>query len=104
MIYMLVTLQVQRGKMKEWTELFEKHFLPATQRHGQKLLGAWKTTIGTYDEITDLYAFESWSEFERIRKALFQDPEVQKYLPQLNAICGYEISKVMEPLAYSEMK
>lgn len=104
MIYMLVTVQVKRGKMKEWTSLFEKHFLPACQRHGQRLVGAWKTTVGTYDEVTDLYAFESWSEFERIRKALFQDPEVQKCLPEANALSGLEVSKIMEPLSYSEMK
>jgi len=103
MIYMLVTLQIHRGKFKEWTELYERHFLPATKRHGQRLVGAWKTTVGTYDEITDLYAFENLTEFERIRKNLFQDPEVQKYLPELNALNGFEISKIMEPLSYSEM-
>jgi hypothetical protein len=101
---MLVTIQIQRGKLKEWTNLFEKHFLPATKRHGQKLVGAWKTTVGTYDEVTDLYAFESLSEFERIRKALFQDAEVQKFLPEINAITGFEISKIMEPLSYSGMQ
>lgn len=104
MIYMLVTVHVQRGKLKEWTELFEKHFLPAIKRHGQRLVGAWKTTVGTYDEVTDLYAFESWSEFERIRKSLYQDPEVQKCVAEGNAITGFEISKMMEPLPYSEMQ
>jgi len=104
MIYFLVTVQVQRGKMNEWTRLYEKHILPATERHGQKLVGAWKTSVGTYDEITDLYAFQNLAEFERIRKALYNDPEVQKYGPELNAIAGYEVSKIMEPLPYSEMK
>lgn len=70
MIYFLVTAQVQRGKMKEWLDLYEKHFLPAAKRHGQRLIGAWRTSVGTYDEVTDLYAFESFTEFERIRKAV----------------------------------
>jgi flavin-dependent dehydrogenase len=104
MVYMLVTVQIQRGKLKEWAELYEKHFLPATKRQGQKLVAAWKTTVGTYDEVTDLYAFENLAEFEKIRKNLFQDPEVQKYLPFLNSLSGFEISKIMEPLPYSEMK
>lgn len=104
MVYMLVTVQIQRGKLAEWAELYEKHFLPATQRHGQKLVAAWKTTLGTYDEVTDLYAFESLAELERVRKKLFQDPEVQQYLPKLNALSGFEISKIMEPLPYSDMK
>jgi hypothetical protein len=104
MIYLLVTLQVERGKLKEWADLYENHFLPATKRHGQKLIGAWRTSVGTYDEVTDLYVFENYTEFERIRKALHSDPEVLKYLPQINAITGYEVSKIMEPLSYSEMK
>lgn len=34
----------------------------------------------------------------------FADPEVQKYFPEINALTGYEVSKIMEPLPYSDLK
>ncbi|MEE9610456.1 MAG: NIPSNAP family protein [Desulfatiglandales bacterium] len=104
MIYLHVTIEVNRGKMKEWTKIYEEHLLPAMKKHGQRLVGAWRTSVGTYDEVTDLYAFENFAEFERIREGLFNDPVVQKYLPIINEISGREYSKIMMPFEYSEMK
>ena len=67
MIYLHVTVKVQRGKMKEWCKIFEDHLLPAMKKHGQRLVGAWKTSVGAYDEVTDLYAFKDFTEFQNIR-------------------------------------
>lgn len=104
MIYFQVTFQVQRGKAQEWSDLYEKNILPLMNKYGQKLVGAWKTIVGTYDEITDLYAFENLAEFERIRKDLFKDEEIKKWIPKMHALMGLEQSKIMEPFSYSEMK
>ena len=104
MIYLHVTVQIHRGKMKEWTKIFEEHLLPAMKKHGQRLVGAWKTTVGPYDEVIDLYAFEDFVEFQKIREKLFKDPEIQKWLPIIYEITGEEVSKILVPLEYSEMK
>ncbi len=103
MIYLLVTLDVERGKMKEWCDIYEKHILPAMKKHGQRLVGAWKTSVGRYDQVTDLYAFESFTEFEQIREKLFNDPEIQEWLPKIYEITGQEESKILTPLGYGEL-
>ena len=76
MIYLHVTVQVHRGKMAEWTRIYKDHLLPAMEKHGQRLVAAWKTSVGMYDEVTDLYAFEDFTEFQNIREKLFNEPEV----------------------------
>ena len=70
MIYLLVTLHIQRRRTPEWSQNYEKHVLPILTKHGQKLVGSWKTTIGVYDEVTNLYAFENYGEMERIKTGI----------------------------------
>jgi hypothetical protein len=104
MIYLHVTVQIQRGKLQEWSNLYKKNILPLLNKYGQKLVGAWKTSVGTYDEITDLYEFESLAESERIRTALFNDDEIKKWMQKMTALMGHEQSKIMEPLSYLRIK
>ena len=103
MIYLLVTLDVERGKMKEWCDIYEKHILPPMKKHGQRLVGAWKTSVGAYDEVTDLYAFKDFAEFQQIREKLFNDPEIKKWTPIIWDITGPEESKILTPLGYGEL-
>jgi hypothetical protein len=107
MIYYQVTIQIKRGKLNEWVARFEKEMLPITERHGQKLAAAWSTSIGAYDEVTHVYAFENLAELERIRQEVAKDPDRIKMLamPQPNvSLIDFETSKVMTPLPYSPLK
>jgi hypothetical protein len=89
--------------MPEWTKMFEEHLLPAMKKHGQRLVGAWKTSVGPYDEVTDLYAFENFTEFQKIREKLFADPEIQEWTKKIWEITGPEESKILVPLGYGEL-
>ena len=102
MVFLHVTIQVKRRKLKEWSENFEKIVLPILSEHGQKLVGAWKTTIGVYDEVLHLYAFESLGEMEKIRKKVWADPKMLDYMSGPSLV-GLEVSKTMEPLSYSPL-
>jgi hypothetical protein len=82
----------------------EKEIFPLLNKYGQKLEGAWNTTVGTYDEVTHLYAFENLTEFTKVRQALSLDPEVQECRQKIAAVSGSEISKLIEPLAYSPLR
>jgi hypothetical protein len=103
MIYLHVTVKVRRGKLEEWTRIFEDHLLPIQKKHGQRLVGAWKTTVGAYDEVTDLYAFESLAEFEEIREKLFGDPDLKQWLAAICELIDDEHSKILTPLGYGEL-
>jgi len=104
MVYLLVTVQVNRGKLDEWSNVFEKEYLPLCNKHGQKLVAAWRTIVGTYDEVTDLFVFDSIEEFSRIRQAMRDDPEVQAAYKRIAPLSGYEVSKLMVAQSYSPMQ
>ena len=103
MIYLHVTIQLQRGKMNEFCSIFEKEIVPIWNKHGQKLAAAWKTTVGAYDEVTDLWAFDSLAEMERIRSAISQDPKAMEAAMKTTPLVIKEVSKIMLPLPYSPM-
>ena len=103
-VFLHVTVRVNRGKVPEWSSTFEKEYLPLCEKYGQKLVAVWATTIGVYDEITDVYRFESMAEMERVRAALFADPKVQELIPRITPLSGFEISKLMVPMPYSPLK
>ena len=103
MVYLHVTIQVHRRKLREWSENFEKIVLPILSKHGQKLIGAWRTTVGVYDEVLHLYAFEGLAEMEKIRQNIWSDPKMADYMSGPSLV-GLEVSKLMEPLSYSPMR
>ncbi len=104
MIYYHVTAHVQRRKIAESAANYEKHLIPLFKKHGQKLVGAWQTTIGVYDEVTNLYAYENLAEMDRIRRELREDPTWIEYMKTSTALVGYEVSKVMVPFPFSPLK
>jgi hypothetical protein len=94
----------------EFLSIFDKYIdeinllpFPILTKHGQKLVGSWKTTIGVYDEATNLYAFENYGELERIRREVAADPDWIEYMKGPGLIT-HEICKIIEPLSFSPMK
>ena len=73
------------------------------EKHGQKMIGAWQTTIGVYDEVTHLYAYENMADMERIRREVREDPAWEEYM-KTPPLLGFEISKLMTPLPYSPLQ
>ena len=104
MIYLHVTLQVNRGKLNEWSSIYEEGYIPLLKEYGQRLVGAWRTAVGTYEEVTDLYEFDNFAEFERIRGKLFSDPRTAALTAKAFPLSGLEVSKIMVPFDYSPMK
>jgi len=107
MIYFHITVQAKRGKLDEWADGYNKIFLPVAEKYGQKLVGAWKTSIGAYDEATDLYAFESLADMERIKKEMSKDPAIIKMREDpsgLTSLVAFESAKILVPLSYSPLK
>ncbi len=103
-VFLHVTVQVNRGKVDEWSRTFEQEYMPLLKKYGQELVAVWRTSIGTYDEITDVYRFESMAEMERIRAKLFADPKVKELVPRNSQLSGLEVSKLMTPMPYSPLK
>lgn len=110
MIYLHVIAHHVRGKTDEAAELYRKNWLPIAERHGQKLIGSWRTSFGVYDELTGIYAFESLADLERSRREQAKDPDVIKMraeggpLSQLYSLVTFEQSKLMVPMPHSPLQ
>ncbi len=103
-VYLHVTVQVNRGKVDEWSTLYRDEFIPLIEKYGQKLVAVWRTSIGTYDEITDVYEFESMAAMEQIRAKIWADPKTGPALKKIQPLSGFEISKLMTAMPYSPLK
>ena len=103
MIYLEASLRVVPGKMNEFMEVFEKEFLPASNKLGTKLVAQWRTTIGTLDEITDLWAYDDLTHMQRVQEERAKSPEFTKASEHLRSLIAYETTRLMVPTPLSSM-
>ena len=104
MIYLEASLRVVSGKMNEFMEVFEKEFLPASNKLGRKLIAQWRTTIGTLDEITDLWVYDDLTHMQRLQEARAKSPEFTKASAHLRSLIAHETTRLMVPTPLSSMK
>lgn len=65
-----------------YVELYGEFVVPAFEKHGWELLGAWKRTGGPMGQDLLLVRFDSLGDFERASQSLLGDPRIQTALPQ----------------------
>ena len=104
MIYLEASLRVVPGKMNELMEVFENEYLPASNKLGRKLVAQWKTSIGTLDEIIDLWAYDDLTHMQRFQEARAKSPEFRKASEHLRSLIAYETTRLMVPTPLSLMK
>ena len=104
MIYLEASARVVPGKMNEFMEVFEKELLPVSNKLGRKLVAQWRTTIGTLDEITDLWAYDDLNHMQRFQEARGKSPEFTKAFEHLKSLIAHETSRLMVPTPLSSMK
>lgn len=104
MIYLLATVQLNTGKLQEFSDILSKEYLPIAEKQGQKLVGTWRTVVGNVDEVIDLWAFDSLEHFSKVRAALAQNPEWQKAYVRLRSTVAAENHRIISPLAFSPLK
>ena len=104
MIYIEASLRVVPGKMNELMEIFEKEFLPEGKKLGMNLVAQWRTTIGTLDEITDLWGYDDLAHVQRVQEARAKSPKFIKAAGHIRALIAYEATRLMVPTSLSAMK
>jgi len=103
-IYIEASFRVVPGKMGEFMEVFEKEFLPASDKVGMKLVAQWRTTIGTLDEVTNLWGYDDLLHMQRVQDARTQNPEFRKASSHIRTLIAYEATRLMTPTAFSSIK
>jgi 8-oxo-dGTP diphosphatase len=71
MIYRRKTYKIIPEQLEPFNDFFHDYLLPNQLKHGARLIGRWTTE--TRDEITALWAYNSYAEYERIEAAVRAD-------------------------------
>ena len=88
-------------KLPHYVELFEKHALPVTKRHGLELLGYYVSQIGPLNQVVHLWRYESLADLERKRAARDADPAWAEFLAMTEGMVLMQDNKIMRPAAFS---
>lgn len=104
MIYVEASLRVVPGKMNELMEVFSKEFLPNSNKLGRRLVAQWQTTIGTLDEVVNLWEYDDLTHMQRFQEARQRSQEMTKAYENLRALIAYETTRLMVPTSLSPLK
>lgn len=104
MIYVEASLRVVPGKMKEFMEVFEKEYLPLSNKLGRKMLAQWTTSIGTLDTLVDIWVYDDLNHMQRFNEARAKMPEFAVASEHLRALIAFEETRLMMPTKLSELK
>ena len=104
MIYFEATIKVAPGKMNEFMEVLSKEYVPASQKLGRKLVGQWRTLVGTLGEVINLWAFDDLAHMQRFQEAQQKDEEILKIGKRLVPLIAHETTKLLVPTPYSALR
>ena len=104
MIYMVASIILKPEKTQEFNDILEKEYLPIVLKHGSKFVACLRTSVGNVDEVTDIWAFESLAQLEKVRQAQFQDPKYMSVRKKIRELMTEETIKLCAPMPVSPMK
>jgi hypothetical protein len=104
MIVEMRTYTAQPGKMALWLDYYEKNGLPIQQRMLGKLIGFFTSEIGTLNQITHMWAYESLADREQKRNAMYQSPEWHAFLKDSPSVLLSMESRILTPTKFSPLR
>tara|TARA_Y100000994_G_scaffold222427_1_gene202679 strand:- start:182 stop:496 length:315 start_codon:yes stop_codon:yes gene_type:complete len=99
MSYMLVRLDLNIGKVSEFSEIMS-HMVPVLERHGWHLRGAFVNRIGKLNRCYDLWEMPDANAVSSVLELAGQDPEFSEWSDKLQGIVISEELELMEKLPY----
>ena len=99
MSYMLVRLDLNIGKVSEFSEIMS-HMVPVLERHGWHLRGAFVNRIGRLNRCYDLWEMPDANAVSSVLEIAGQDPEFSEWSDKLQGIVVSEELELMEKLPY----
>lgn len=102
MVYLHVTFCLEAQDVEKFETFYAGTFLPVIREHGFEPVGIFKTLVGRAGEFTEIWKFESLSDYERKWKALLSDPRVQKIFETTGPMVKDESFKLIESVRFVE--
>ena len=100
MVYMLATIKLRPGKLQQFNTLLS-HLVPIFEERGWKLPGGYLNTIGRLNSVVDLWQLPDANAVQSVLMQASQDPEFQKWAPQIDECVEDETLQIMTKLPYS---
>lgn len=105
MILEIRTYTAAVGKTQQWLDYYGKNGLPIQQEMLGKLIFFGTAEIGTLNQVTHIWAYNSLAEREQKRGAMAKDPRWQDYLKnQPPGVLLAQETKILNPVAFSPLK
>jgi hypothetical protein len=100
MSYVFARVQLKYGKTKQFVEIMG-HLVPIMEKSGWTLLGAYQTTLGTLNEVWDIWEVKDANTTQTGLAAALQDPEFAEWAAKLPQVVEVEELRFLRKLPYS---
>jgi len=97
------TYTFRPGTVDGWIRKYEAEGLPVQKRHLNRFVGLYVSEIGPLHTTVLMWAYESLADREARRRAMYADPDWQKFIGEIWALNAIERQDVMimNPASYS---
>jgi hypothetical protein len=100
MSYVFARLQLKYGKTEQFVEIMS-HLVPIMEKNGWKLLGAYRTTIGTLNEAWDIWDVKDANTTQTGLAGALRDAEFAEWAARLPEVVEVEELRFLQKLPYS---
>ncbi|MGJ7613507.1 MULTISPECIES: NIPSNAP family protein [unclassified Variovorax] len=83
------------GTIEQWREKYESEGLPVQKRHLNRFVGLYISEIGRLHTSVLMWAYDSLSDREARRAAMYADPDWQSFIKSVWALDAIQSQDVM---------
>jgi hypothetical protein len=100
MSYVFARLQLKYGKIEQFVEIMN-HLVPIMEKNGWRLLGAYRTTLGTLNEVWDFWEVKDANSTQTGLADALRDAEFAEWATKLQEVVEVEELRFLQKLPYS---
>ena len=100
MVYLHVTFTIEAHNSDRFEAFYEETFWPLIKEHGFQPVGIYRTLVGVAGEITEIWRFDSLSDYETKWKSLMDDSRLKEIFKTTGPMVKQESFKLMEMLPF----
>jgi NIPSNAP len=100
MVYLHVTFVLEAQDVSRFEHFYAGTFLPVIREHGLEPVGIFRTLVGRAGEFTEIWKFESLSDYEAKWKSLLSDPRIQTIFETTGPMVKDETFKLVESVSF----
>lgn len=94
------TYTTQPGKVREYLALYEAEGLPIQLRILGRLVGYYRSEIGSLNQVVHMWAYTDLLEREQRRAALLADPDFMAYVRKMLPLLVSQESRILAPAPF----